>query len=812
MNKIILILSVLFFYTSNSFGQSEPQKYGCKYTKSKLKLAPLTKEQVEYTKALESRSDSFDIVNYRIKLDVTNFSSKVLYGQCDIDFSSKIENIDYLTLDLLEMTIDSIKFNDSIANYSYTSPLLKINFDNILNTNDTLQVSVFYHGVSVIDPTDFGGFQFEKGYAYNLGIGLSSIPHNYGRSWFPCFDNFVERSTVDLDIITNPYHTAYCIGNLLGVDTLSDNKKLYHYTMDKQIPTYLIGVAVSDYSAINWDFEGLEKDIPIQLVCNPQDTNTMKMSFAYLPNAIETLEKWFGPYQWNRVGYVLTSHGAMEHPTNIAFPDFLGKRNDPEGAMGTMSHELAHHWWGDITTLTTAYDMWIKEGTSEYGHHLFIEHFFGEERFKKVIKSNEFDVLTTAHIDDDGYRALSGMPMNHTYGITTYNKGAAVIHNLRTYMGDSLFKVGMKSILSEYAYSHLDADQFEKQLESSTGLDLNCFFQDWIYAPGFNAFEIDSVNINPNNNGFDAVVYIEQKLYEAPHFHCDVPLEITFYDKDLNTIVRKVNISGQFSSPVVNLPFKPLFWTTNENQRLNNAYLGENIILTPKSQPVSKVAKISFKTGETDSLFIRAEHYWVEPDKNINYDFMISSTHYWNIVGDIPENNEIVASFFYNGKKESNLDYDLTGNKNENFITIVYRANSSEDWKILYNVKKSKFSPKDGNGLIKVTGIRAGQYAFANDFLVANNVVKKNYFDLFPNPANKNITISINDSFIGKTKQIDIYSSIGNNIYSQSNVFDNSIVINTNQYAPGIYFLKVTDIKNNKSTIKKFIIENRINK
>ncbi|MEZ4908518.1 MAG: M1 family aminopeptidase [Saprospiraceae bacterium] len=159
-------------------------------------------------------------------------------------------------------------------------------------------------------------------------------------------------------------------------------------------------------------------------MCKAADTSKVASSFAYLPFALEALEYWYGPYQWNRVGYAMTTNGAMEHPTNIAFPDFLGNDGDPEVTMDIMAHELAHHWWGDVTTLTTAYDMWIKEGTSEYGMHQFIEYFFGKKRFQDLMRSNSYTVVTSAHINDDGFWSLSGMPMDHTYGTTTYNKGA----------------------------------------------------------------------------------------------------------------------------------------------------------------------------------------------------------------------------------------------------------------------------------------------------------------------------------------------------------------------------------------------------
>lgn len=805
---LITFLGISFY----SFGQEEYEQIGCKHVKSQMKMTGFTEAQLKYADELEFRSDTFDILNYRIKLDVTDFSTKVLTGQCDIDFTPKMEGLDYIIFDLLEMTVDSVIFNNQHADYSYNTPFLIINFDSTFTMNDTFKVSVFYHGVSVIDPSGFGGFQFERGYAYNLGIGLASIPHNYGRSWFPCFDNFVERSTYDLDIITNPYHQAYCVGHFNGVDTLIDDKKIYHFRMEKQLPTYLVGVAVSDYYDINWDYEGIAKNIPIQLVSKPEDTTNLKISFAYLPFAIEALEKWFGPYQWERVGYVLTTNGAMEHATNIAFNDFLGNSGDPEYAMGIMAHELAHHWWGDITTLTTAYDMWIKEGTSEYGRHLFIEHFFGNEKFVEVLKDNQFEVINTAHIKDDGYRALSGMPMDHTYGTTTYNKGALVIHNLRTYLGDSLFQVGTQSILAKYAYGHLDAKQFKTQLEVSTGVDMSCFFNDWIFNPGFNAFEVDSFDVTPLANNYLVKLYIEQKLHHAPDYHCNVPLEITFYDNDLNKFTEKINVSGQNTQVEVVLPVIPAFWTINENHKLNNGQLGENVFLKSNTSYNLSRAKISIKTTElnSDSIFARMEHIWGAPDRAANtngIELKISNSHFWNIIGIFPENNEINASFFYNGSSEVDLDFDLTS-ETEDSVYIVHRKNAKDEWKVVDNFKKQKFSPIDGKGTITITGVKAGQYAFANvDFGSTNTLNLDDFVNIFPNPTDNILNINLSDNEDQGLKNIKIYSVLGETVLEKEDQIVNNYSIDISNYDSGVYFLKIVDVETKNEIINKFVID-----
>jgi hypothetical protein len=808
-----VIFMILIAGTIELIAQTEHEKYGCKYVKSKMKLRDFTESELKYAEDLEFRSDTFDILNYRINIDVTDFSGKKIQGRCDIDFSPRMSGLDYILFDLLEMKVDSVVFNSNKINFKYTSPFLRIDFDNFLESNDTFRVSVFYNGISKIDPSGFGGFYFEKSYAFNLGIGLASIPHNYGRSWFPCFDNFVERSTYDFDIVTQAGHYAYCVGDYIGLDTMNNGKKIFHFRMEQQIPTYQAGVAVADYREINWNFEGTERNIPIQLVGKPQDTLKMKTSFAYLPFAIETFEKWYGPYQWNRVGYVLTSNGAMEHPTNIAFPDFLGNNGDPEVTMDIMAHELAHHWWGDLTTLTTAYDMWIKEGTSEYASHQFIEDFYGQDRFREVMKENSYEVITTAHVRDKEYRALSGMPMEFTYGPTTYNKGAMVIHNLRTYMGDSLFMTGMRSILKNYAYGHLNASQFQQELEISTGLDMDCFFKDWIYAPGFNSFEIDSAFFNQSGTEIRAQLFVEQKLHYAPHYHCNVPLEITFYNDNLEKYDVSVIVSGQNSIVETTIPFYPAFWTINENQRLNNSQLGGNYYFYRNKSYTLKREKVTIKTPDLvpDSVFMRVEHTWGQPDpvKEINPGqyMRISNSHYWTISGKIPENNTMTANFFYNGSNSSELDFDLA-NISEDSIMIVYRADAGQEWKLHPNIQKQKLVPKDGRGNVIITGLLPGQYAFANyaGTTKVSDALTDN-IQIYPNPAKNILYLTTDENIKEPASEINIFSIDGKKALTTSIAGNSTVKIDVSGLTNGIYILQLTGKDDRTIKSQKIIID-----
>lgn len=811
--KLLFILILASIFTGNTvYSQPDPDVFASDYIRKDIRLRELSDEEIAIAEKIRLRSDTFDIVNYRIRLDVSDFTNKRISGRCDIDFAAKMPAMSHIIFDLLEMNVDSVLFRGDQIDFNYVSPYLIVHFDNDLAVSDTLMVSVYYNGTPATDPKGFGGFYFEEGYAFNLGIGLSSNPHNFGRSWFPCFDSFVERSTYDFEIITRADHSAFCTGELIETETLADDRKLFYYRMDQQLPTYLAAVAISNYSSYSYTHKGMEKDIPVLLVARPTEMSAAIESFSDVPFAIDVFEYWFGPYAWSRVGYVLASRGAMEHATLTTYPDWLAAMGRPDENLRLMSHELAHSWWGNITTLSTSHDMWIKEGNAEYSYHLFVDDIYGRDEFLKVLKDNSYDVITNAHTKDDGYRALSGMPQQHTYGHTTYRKGAMIMHNLRSYMGDSLYRTGMQSILKNHAFSHLDAYQFQDELESSTGLDMECFFKNWIHSPGFNAFEIDSVQIRQKEQGFEATIFLEQKLHNAPDFHCDVPLQIRMYFDQNIKIDYEVIVSGQFSEVTIQVPFYPMYWTINEGQKLNNARLGSNYHIKSSTSYALTNEKISINTPAMgpEEHWVRVEHLWVAPDpeeKNKPGEYMrLSNSHYWQITGPLPENNSIRASFFYDGGNPGDLDFDLSY-YSEDSIVIVYRPDARHEWQLHPKMVRQKLVPKDGKGYINITGLYPGQYAFAN-YASTTSLPNESTAELmvYPNPANERLFVSLIEKQNG-IDHIAIYTISGEMIRSVASGNENPLELDISELKNGIYMIILSDKTGETLGQGKFIKE-----
>lgn len=770
------------------------QTYSCQLAKSAQQNIAMQ------TAPANLRSDTIDVLDENVTLAITDFATDTIRGFTAIKFAPKINGQSHITLDLLSMKIDSITCLGQQLTYSYNDTLLVADLPAVYNTTDTLVTKVYYHGIPRPDPSGWGGFSFTNGYAYNLGVGFSENFHNFGRCWFPCFDNFAERCTFTFNITSPPGKRAVCNGVLVKDSTAGNNYRTW--VLDKPIPTYLASVAVANYVFVNKTFAGINGNIPVQLAAQPADTTNLKNSFIRLQDAFNCFESHFGPYLWPRVGYVLVpfSSGAMEHATNIAYPlAFANGTTTYEDVL--MAHELAHHWWGDLVTCETAQEMYINEGFASYCQSLFNECVYGPTKYKDKILENHDNSLHNAHFTDKGFLTLSNVPLANTYGDHSYNKGADLIYNLRTYMGDSLFFAGMKYVLQQRTYKHMNSFEFDTLLTNFTGYNTNSYFTNWINNPGWPHFSIDSMQVNGNN----ATVFVRQRLFGAPAYYQNVPLEIVFMDANRVKALRTINMSGQLSNFSFTLPFTPVYAGINFNNKISDAITSEHKTIL-QSGYISYTyghALLGMYTNGPDSSFIRIEHNFIGPDaiKNNVNNFRISKEHYWKVDGVISPGFRANVKLYFNGKKLVNrtpgsteyLDTSLTQFTADSLI-VLYRKNTADDWREVYSYTKTKIGNSASvYGYVIIDTLKLGEYCFANGVsavgIKANE--RRNEVKVYPNPASDKINIDFSRaSIIPEKTSCSIYSVDGKRVYEQEFEGD-ATQIDISTLSRGIYLLKL---------------------
>ncbi|HUO34813.1 MAG TPA: M1 family aminopeptidase [Candidatus Acidoferrum sp.] len=172
-------------------------------------------------------------------------------------------------------------------------------------------------------------------------------------------------------------------------------------------------------------------------------------------------------------------------------------------------HEVAHQWWGNVTTAESYRDVWIEEAMATYQSLLYadarnpdahrMEYWLGHFRDMLLTKpEGKNESIEQAGPLTLGYR-LTTSASPSAYEIIVYDKGAWVMHMLRELMRDekskqpdARFDAFLQSVLIRYAYEPLTTSEFEaeaeKQMTPAMNLDgsgnLRWFFDQWVQGTG----------------------------------------------------------------------------------------------------------------------------------------------------------------------------------------------------------------------------------------------------------------------------------------------------------------------------------------
>jgi Peptidase family M1 domain/Peptidase M1 N-terminal domain len=735
-------------------------------------------------------SDSLHVKHYGIYIDSMNFTAQTIKGSCTVHFEAKQNNVILLKLSLLKLIIDSIMINGVVVQYNYDDTNLVIPSPFPLMMNDTITALIIYHGSPVKDASGWGGFYFSSTHAFNMGVGFDAVPHNFGKAWFPCIDEFTDRSLYDFYITTSNTQKAFCNGILVTSIANPGNTVTWHWKMNQPIASYLASIAVSNF----YTLKRTSNNIPVEWGCAIGDTSTVLNTFQHLDTILSSFITAYGPYPFDKAGYVLVpfNSGAMEHATSI----HIGSAFISGLTYETLwAHELSHMWWGDKVTCESEGDMWLNEGFASFNEAFMTEKVYGKTAYKNWLRSNHKKVLQFAHIDDASYLSLINVPHAYTYGTTVYKKSIGVLHTLRNYVGDSAFFNACRYYMSNRAYSTGNSYQLRDDFTAATGINMNRFFDDWVFKEGFPHFSIDSVVYQPG--GLDHYfVYVRQRSKGNNHLY-NMPLEINLTDGINDTTFSVIidSTTQMFHCPIF---FIATMLSLDRNEKISDAITDYEKWITSNGTVIFNETNTTLNTLSTgiDSSLVRVEHHWVRPDgwKQSNPGIRISDYHYWEVDGILKPGYNARLSFSYNGSNSTttgHIDNSLI-TTSEDSLVLLFRTGAGDDWHLLTNTTLiTGASLNDKVGTIRIDSLVPGEYVLGiRDYTVgitSENNFNTNDLIAVPNPSGD--TFKIHYKIKSSQKAIlRITSSDGKNVFEKTlNSDDTFVQWDSANHPEGIY-------------------------
>jgi len=558
--KTLVILALLF-----AAAQSQP------FTEGKWLVRPEPPATV-----LRDSTHHFDVRFYRIDLATTVLSG-AFTARCRVELTPRHDNFDTFSLHIASLVCDSIRRDGNACTFTMLSQRVLVDLDRPFANGESLGIDIYYHRTA---GTPLRGY-------YWYAKGTQSIPHavaysvcetDDSRYWFPCFDQPWDKAERGCQInVAVPDSFSACANGSLDSVSSSAGTKKYWWTHRYPIPTYLMCMAASKFTNWRiWHHAGAES-MAVRYYVWPEDSSLAANNFSRMSDMLSFFSQdgIYGLYPFFSEKYGMVAvypypWGGMEHQTMTTIHRSWARNGSNNG----IAHELSHQWYGDMVTCVDWRNIWLNEGFATYSDELYEYHMNGRTSFLNLITSRADDYFQEEASDP---HPIYNPPSGHEFDWGhSYVKGGWVQHMLRYVEGDTtwpatgVFFAGLRQYGESLAYRNANTDDYQRIMERTSGLDLDWFFNEWVYAQGYpnytcgwqgrqtqDAWEV-TINLSQSNaNGAPAV------------FHMPVEVRVQFATGD--TYIRyPVTTSPQRNTfPVRAQPtavtFDPNEWILDEH-------------------------------------------------------------------------------------------------------------------------------------------------------------------------------------------------------------------------------------------------------
>jgi len=509
-----------------------------------------------FDEAGRTRERLVDFESMVLHIDFNTTSNQV-FGNVKYQFTPIRKEVSTLILDAPGITINEVLLDGVACEFEQNDKELIIVFASDDNPNGALhwenqhsleidyfttpKKGIYFYGWD--DTTNRAKKQI-----WTQGQGIDN------RYWIPSFDDVSDKLITETYITFDNGYEVISNGDLIEKIPVDQNKTTWHYKMQQPHVVYLVMIAIGEY-----DYKDIvsKNGVVSRQYYYKDAPEQFDYTYKYSAEMMDFMEKEFGVnYPWGKiyrnVPVANFLYGAMENTTSTIFTDLYLKDSRTvieRSYVGTNAHELTHQWFGDYITEWNSTSHWLHESfATQYAKHFKKSLYANSDEYdweryqemKRGLRADEQDDLPIAH-------SKSGSARH-------YPKGSFIIDMLRDAAGgEEQYQKVITNYLKKYGFKHVDTHLFQMEFMETLGLNLDWFFDQWIYKGAFPHFEIsyqiesDSLQLN--------VTQIQEMNTVNGVFKVDVPCAIYYKDGTSETL----NLNIENDSVVFNFPLNGAF-------------------------------------------------------------------------------------------------------------------------------------------------------------------------------------------------------------------------------------------------------------
>jgi aminopeptidase N len=414
----------------------------------------------------------YDVAHYRLAVHYTP-ATKHLSGVAHLH-ARATKALSRFDLDLRRnLHVSAVFVNGHRAAYRQPKKLVQelvVTPRHALLKGRRFTVAVRYAGTAkaVIDPdgsldgvipTDDGAF-------------VASEPQG-APSWYPVNDTPRDKATYAVSITVPKGLTAVSNGALTRRH-VHGSLVTWSWALHRKVSSYLVTATLGRFDVQRGRTRA---GVPYLIAVDPREAAKAKPVLAQLPAIIDYFSKVYGRYPFAQAGAI------VDHAHNVGYALETATRPlfDRAPDIATLSHELAHQWYGDDVTLAKWRDIWLNEGFAEFSSWLYTEHTGGQSTAQHLAT-----LLANPASNTDEWLPPPGNPGSAPgiFADSVYDRGAGTLAALRQKLGDHTFFTIMRGWVARHRYANATVSGFTAYAQRVAHRDLRHFFAEWLYRKG----------------------------------------------------------------------------------------------------------------------------------------------------------------------------------------------------------------------------------------------------------------------------------------------------------------------------------------
>ena len=320
-----------------------------------------------------------------------------------------------------------------------------------------------------------------------------------GCRWlFPCLDHPAQKAVLRLTVSAAPDLTVIANAEVERVEE-RDGRKVWRFAPTPRMSTYLVYLGIAPFELASARHDGKR----VTVATAPGKTREAARALAMAGPIVAAYEDYYRiPYPLPKLDLVAVPDfwaGGMENWGAITFPEIgllWGDATSPSvlrWAVETLSHEIAHQWFGNLVTMEWWNDIWLNESFAT-----FVAAKMEDRLGLRADAWAEFLIRASPGYFADSQRSTHPVKfavndpseISQNVDDITYFKGANIVRMIEGYLGEETFRRGVSAYLHRFQFGNARDEDLWRALEEASGEPVRPVMGAWIERAGMPVVEV----------------------------------------------------------------------------------------------------------------------------------------------------------------------------------------------------------------------------------------------------------------------------------------------------------------------------------